>query len=47
MVMNQTSADRLVAVLIDDENVGLGSVQWLFDQSEYARRTSIRPRLET
>jgi hypothetical protein len=25
-------ADRRVAVLIDFKNVGLGSIQWLFDQ---------------
>jgi len=24
--------DRQIAVLVDLENVGLGSVQWLFDQ---------------
>ena len=42
MVMNRTSADRLVAVLIDDENVGLGSVQWLFDQVSNLGRILVR-----
>ena len=32
--------ERQVAVLIDVENVGLGSIQWLFDQiSDYGRVT--------
>lgn len=42
MVMNQTSGDRLVAVLIDDENVGLGSVEWLFDQVSNLGRILVR-----
>lgn len=42
MVMNRTSEDRLVAVLIDDENVGLGSVQWLFDQVSNLGRILVR-----
>ena len=32
--------ERQVAVLIDVENVGLGAIQWLFDQiSDYGRVT--------
>lgn len=42
MVMNQTSGDRLVAVLIDDENVGLGSIEWLFDQVSNLGRILVR-----
>lgn len=42
MVMNQTSGDGLVAVLIDDENVGLGSVEWLFDQVSNLGRILVR-----
>ena len=34
------AAERQVAVLIDVENVGLGSIQWLFDQiTDYGRVT--------
>ena len=32
MVSAEDVTDRLVAVLIDFENVGLGTIQWLFDQ---------------
>ena len=42
MVMSQSSGDRQVAVLIDDENVGLGSVEWLFDQASNLGRILIR-----
>ena len=42
MVMSQSSGDRQVAVLIDDENVGLGSVEWLFDQVSNLGRILIR-----
>lgn len=34
--------DGQVAVLIDFENVGLGSVRWLFDQVSYLGRLTIR-----
>ena len=40
--MTQSSGDRQVAVLIDDENVGLGSVEWLFDQVSNLGRILIR-----
>ena len=40
--MSQSSGDRQVAVLIDDENVGLGSVEWLFDQVSNLGRILIR-----
>ena len=32
MNSSEKAADRQVAVMIDFENVGLGSIQWLFDQ---------------
>lgn len=40
--MGQSSGDRQAAVLIDDENVGLGSVEWLFDQVSNLGRILIR-----
>jgi uncharacterized protein (TIGR00288 family) len=40
--MNQPTGDRQVAVLIDDENVGLGSVEWLFDQVSNLGRILVR-----
>ena len=42
MVMSQSSGDRQVAVLIDDENVSVGSVEWLFDQVSNLGRILIR-----
>ncbi len=36
------SGDRQVAVLIDDENIGLGSVEWLLDQVSNLGRILIR-----
>ena len=32
MTTPASSADRQIAVLVDVENVGLDSIQWLFDQ---------------
>lgn len=37
-----TSAERQVAVLIDFENVGLGSMQWLFDRISDIGRITIK-----
>ena len=37
-----TSVERQVAVLIDFENVGLGSIQWLFDQISDIGRITIK-----
>ena len=42
MVMGQSSGDRQVAVLIDDENVSVGSVEWLFDRISNLGRILIR-----
>ncbi len=42
MVMSQSSGDRQVAVLIDDENVSVGSVEWLFDRISNLGRILIR-----
>ena len=42
MVSNHPTGDRQVAVLIDDENVGLGSVEWLFDQVSNLGRILVR-----
>lgn len=42
MVTNEPTGDRQVAVLIDDENVGLGSVEWLFDQVSNLGRILVR-----
>ena len=40
--MTQSSGDRQVAVLIDDENVSVGSVEWLFDRISNLGRILIR-----
>ena len=40
--MSQSSGDRQVAVLIDDENVSVGSVEWLFDRISNLGRILIR-----
>jgi len=37
-----SNAERQVAVLIDFENVGLGSIQWLFDQISDIGRITIK-----
>ena len=37
-----TSLERQVAVLIDFENVGLNSIQWLFDQISDIGRISVK-----
>ena len=42
MVTTDTTSDRQVAVLIDFENVGLGSIRWLFDQISDVGRIVVR-----
>ncbi|UCB42149.1 MAG: NYN domain-containing protein [Dehalococcoidales bacterium] len=42
MTTGEPMADRQLAVLIDFENVGLGSIQWLFDQLSHVGRIIVK-----
>ena len=42
MTQKEFAGERLVAVLIDVENVGLASIQWLFDQLSDVGRITIK-----
>ena len=42
MTTNETHSERQLAVLIDLENVGLSSIQWLFDQISDVGRMIVR-----
>ena len=42
MTTGEPMADRQLAVLIDVENVGLDSIQWLFDQLSHVGRIIVK-----